>query len=91
VLDVRPIFEKQLLVFTDFSGLAAYGSNGLAWRSQRVCWDDLKIVRVTRDTIEGTGYDPANPATHRSRFIVDLKTGRSFLPGPTSADGKRIW
>jgi hypothetical protein len=91
VLNVRPIPEDKLLLFSDFTGLAAYGSGGLAWRSPRLCWDELKIVSVTRDTVEGTGYDPTNSTTHESRFVVDLKTGRSLLPSPVSIDGKPIW
>jgi hypothetical protein len=91
VLDVRSIPEDQLLVFSDFTRLAAYGSDGLVWRSPQVCWDGLKIVNVTRDTIEGTGYDPTNSITHESRFVVDLKTSRSLLPSPVSIDGKPIW
>jgi hypothetical protein len=91
VTDVRLIPEERLLVFSDFIRLAAYDGNGLVWQSPRVCWDGLKIVKVTRDTIEGTGYDPTNSITHESRFVVDLKTGRSLLPSPSSIDGKPIW
>src|SRR6476469_7399582 len=60
VLDMRLLPEHQLLVFSDFNRLTAYGSNGFVWRSPRVCWDELKIIRVTHDTIEGTGHDPTN-------------------------------
>jgi hypothetical protein len=44
VIDFRPLPDHKLLVFSDFSRLAAYGSNGLAWRSPQVCWDELKIT-----------------------------------------------
>ena len=91
VLDVRLLQEERLLVFSDFIRLAAYCSSGLAWRSPQVCWDGLKIVSVSRKTIEGTGYDPTNAITHESRFAVDLKTGRSLLPSPSSTTGKPIW
>ena len=91
VQNVRPIPEKGLLVFSDFIRLAACDSSGLAWRSPRVCWDELKIVSVTQNTIEGTGYDPTNSITHESRFVVDLKTGHSLLPAPSSKDGKPVW
>jgi hypothetical protein len=91
VLDVRQIPENRLLVFSDFTRLAAYGIDGLAWRSPQVCWDGLKIDRVTRDTIEGTGYDPTFSVKPEFRFVVDLKTGRSLIPSPVSVDGKLIW
>jgi hypothetical protein len=50
-----------------------------------------RSLKVTDETIEGTGYDPTNSNTHESRFIVDLKTGRSLLPAPLSTEGKPVW
>lgn len=91
VLEIRTLPEHKLLVFSDFTGLSAYGSNGLAWRSPRVCWDELKITKVTSETIEGTGYDPTNSLKQEMQFAVDLKTGRSLLPSPVSIDGKPVW
>src|SRR4029077_14457295 len=76
------LLEQKLLVFADFTSLAAYGSDKFAWQSPRVCWDELKITKVTSGLIEGTGYDPTNPLTS-SRFAVDAKTGRSLLPSPS--------
>jgi hypothetical protein len=84
VLDVRLIPERKLLIFSDFTSLVAYGSSGVAWRSSGICRDGLKILRVTRDAIEGIGYDPAKGGT--SRFVVDLKTGQSLLPSADSTD-----
>ena len=89
VLDVRAIPEHQLLIFSDFTRLAAYGRNGLAWRSDRVCWDSLKILHITRDTIEGSGYDPTKAKD--SRFVVDIKTGRPLILPPASADDRALW
>jgi hypothetical protein len=83
VLDLRLISEHHLLVFADFTSLAAYGRTGLAWQSPRLCMDELKILRVTPDTIEGVGYE--------SRFLVDIRTGRSLLPLPEGSDGKPFW
>jgi hypothetical protein len=91
VVDFRPLPEHQLLVFSDFTGLAAYGSNGLVWRSPRVCWDDLNITKVTSQTIEGTGYDPTNSFKQEMPFSVDVKTGRSLISPPVSTDGKAVW
>lgn len=92
VLDVRPIKEHGLLIFSDYTRLAAYDSSGFSWQSPRVCWDDLKILNVTENTIEGVGYDPTNcHGSHQLNFAVDLRTGRSLLPSPTSIDGKSLW
>jgi hypothetical protein len=71
VLDIRLLPEHELLVLSGYTELVAYGKNGLAWRSPRLCWDELKIVNVTHNTIEGTGYDPTNSLNGESRFAVD--------------------
>ncbi len=89
VLDARVLPEHRILIVSDFTRLAAYGDKGLIWRSPRVCWDELKIVNVTRDSIEGTGYDPINLSN--STFVVDIATGRSRLPAPVSINGKPLW
>jgi hypothetical protein len=89
VLDVRQITERGLLLFSDFTRLAAFGSGGLVWRSQRVCWDELKITEVTRDRVEGVGSDPTNFG--KSRFAVDIATSRSLLASPESRDGTPLW
>jgi hypothetical protein len=91
ITDFRPVPEHKLLLFCDFIRLAAYGNNGLVWRSPRVCWDGLKVTNVTSKTIEGTGYDPTDSLTQEMRFVVDSKTGRSLIPGPVSIDGKAVW
>jgi hypothetical protein len=90
VCDVRMIPEHQLLVFADFTGLIAYGHNQVAWKSPRLCWDDLRILNVSSDKIEGVGYDPTNPGSE-SNFSVDIKTGESLYPGPVSTEGKSVW
>jgi hypothetical protein len=91
VLDARPVVSHGLLLLSDFTHIAAYGVAALAWKSPRVCWDDLKIANVTPDTVEGAGYDPTNSLSPAMRFVVDLKTGRSLLPAPVSGDGKPVW
>jgi hypothetical protein len=90
VTDVRCIPDHQLLILADFTRLAAYGRDGRAWVSPRLCWDGLKILRSTSDTIEGVGYDPTNSPSRESIFAVDIRTGRSLFPAPISVDGKPV-
>lgn len=87
VTELRSIPDHQLLVFADFTRLIAYGRNGVAWQSPRLCWDELRITKITSMTIEGTGYDPTNSLTHASLFSVDIKTGNSLFPSPISKGG----
>jgi hypothetical protein len=90
VRDVRMILEHQLLVFADFTRLIAYGRNQVAWMRPDLCLDDLKILNVSSDKIEGVGYDPMNPGS-KSNFSVDIKTGESLYLGPVSTDGNSVW
>jgi hypothetical protein len=89
VRDVRVIQEHQLIVFADFTRLIAYGNNQLAWKSPRLCWDDLQIVCVNGNKIEGVGSDPTNSGY--SSFSVDIRTGKSLFPEPVSIEGKPVW
>jgi hypothetical protein len=86
VLAIRSLPEYKLLIFSDFTKLCAYGAGGLVWRSPRVCWDGLKITKVTSETVEGTGYDPTNSLSQEMQVVVNLKTGCSLLPLPVSFD-----
>jgi hypothetical protein len=89
ILDIRPVQQHGLVILSNFTKLAAYGEQGLVWVSPRVCWDELKIVSVTDDTIEGIGYDPINLT--QARFAVDIRTGRLLLPAPVSTEGTPLW
>ena len=89
VLDARSVAEHQLLLLAHFTSLVAYGRSGLVWKTPRLCWDELKILKITHDTVEGIGYDAINQG--ESRFAVDIRTGRSLLPSPTSTDGIPLW
>ena len=80
VLDVRQIPASRLVVFADFTDLVAYGADGIAWETERLGADDVKITDVSADEIHGTWWNPATQST--ASFIVDLKTG--VLKGGTS-------
>ncbi len=90
VLDVRLIPKNQLLLFADHTGLAAFHKTGLAWRSPRLCWDDLKISTITDEVIEGTGYDPTDLSVGRP-FAVNIRTGESLIAPPVAIDGRSVW
>ncbi len=87
VIDVRTVPEYGVVIFADFTGLIAFRGDSVLWKSSRLVWDDLKILSVTSETIDGTGYDPMNSGAS-SRFSVDFKTGKSRYPAPVSIDGR---
>lgn len=60
VLRIEALLEQQLLLLNDFNRIAAYGIDGLSWRSDVLCSDQLKIVRVGERFIECSGWDAAS-------------------------------
>jgi hypothetical protein len=90
ITSARPVAESGLLILTTFHMLAALGVAGLAWKSPRVCWDDLCISRADSERIEGTGHDPTSESA-QMRFSVDTKTGDSLIAAPRSMDGRPFW
>jgi hypothetical protein len=90
VLDVRLIREGQLLLVADHTRLAAFSKTGLAWRSPRLCWDDLKVTTITEKVIEGHGYDPTDGSDQRP-FRVNITTGESLIAPPVAIDGRPVW
>lgn len=74
VLNATILAEQRLLLLSDFVTLALVGDDGELWRSPRLCWDDLRILRIEDGVVSGVGYDPTNSHTWESVFRVDLKT-----------------
>jgi hypothetical protein len=72
VLDVRQIPELSLIVFSDFTGLVAYGPSGVSWISE-VGADEVQIVEVSLNKIAGTWWNPATQATES--FVLDAASG----------------
>ena len=72
--EVRLLQEAGLILFADYTKLAAYGRNGWVWSTPPLTWDDLRITEVFGNLIRGTGYDAPN--YRDGEFIVELSTGR---------------
>jgi hypothetical protein len=78
-LDLRPVVEvsvlaKQgLLIFAGFHAIAAWRRDGLAWQTQRLSWEGLRVTGVEAGMLHGFGW---NLMTDREvEFAVDLRTG----------------
>jgi len=73
VVEVRAIPEHNLLLFTGFHTILAWGSAGEAWQTKRLSWEGVRINSVDGDTLHGTGW---NLITDKEvPFTVDLRTG----------------
>ena len=65
--------EGGVVLFADFTNLAAYGPDGLLWRSRRLAVDDLRIDAVEDGVIHAHGFF----GVRSDRFTVDLATGEA--------------
>jgi hypothetical protein len=74
ITDVRPVVARSIIVFATLTELVAYGSAGIVWTTERLSFDDLKIVEVTDSFIKGEFWDIRKNGM--SVFTVDLTTGR---------------
>lgn len=72
IIDVRSIPARGIIVFADYTTIAAYGQGGLYWKTLRLSWDGLRITEVTDSSIKGEFFDPSGSM---ETFVVDLATG----------------
>lgn len=75
VVEVRPLPEQKLLLFTGFTTITAYGESGRLWTTGKLSWEGLSITEVSGTTLRGTGWDALKDKD--LAFEVDLLTGRS--------------
>lgn len=73
IIAVRDSEKHQLLIFANHTELLAIGSNGIAWRTERLSWDGLRLTQITDDVICGTFWDIQTES--EQSFTVDLATG----------------
>ncbi len=82
VTAITPIAEQNLLVFSSFHSLLAWGPEGKAWQTGRLSWDGVRITAVRGETLLGLGWDMNTD--RELEFEVNLKTGEhrggGYLP-----------
>lgn len=73
VVEVRSLAEQNLLVFSGFHNIVAWGKDGLAWQTGRLSWEGLRITGIEGDALLGFGW---NLMTDKEvAFSVNLLTG----------------
>jgi hypothetical protein len=75
VRQVRVFENPDLLVFADYTRLAAYDANGLKWRTERLVLGDLFIVDRDISVLTCEGLDAAGDTGTTVMFKVDLLSG----------------
>ena len=74
VVEVRVLHEQKLLLFVGFHKIVAWGEQGLAWQTEKLSWEGLRITGVEDNVLLGFGW---NLMTDKEvAFSVDLLTGR---------------
>jgi hypothetical protein len=74
VVEVRSLPEQNLLLFSGFHTIIAWGEQGLAWRTAKLSWEGLRIIGIEGNTLHGFGW---NLMTDKEvAFSVDLLTGQ---------------
>lgn len=74
VAEVKVLTAQRLLLFVGFHTIAAWGANGLAWETERLSWEGIRLREVKDDTLRGFGWDLM--ADKEVPFTVDLATGQ---------------
>jgi hypothetical protein len=75
VVEVRVVAELQLLLFTGFTSVTAFGETGRRWTTERLSWEGLSITEIKGEKLLGTGWDALKDKD--VAFEVDLRTGKS--------------
>jgi hypothetical protein len=73
VTAVTAVAEQDLLIFSSFHSLLAWGREGKAWQTGRLSWDGIRITSIQRETLLGFGWEMKTD--QELPFEVDLKTG----------------
>jgi hypothetical protein len=64
--------EAEILILRSFTDMTGVGRAGLAWTSERLCADDLRVEEALVDGIACSGEFHGS----REQFTVDPMTGR---------------
>jgi len=74
MVEVRSLKAQNLLLFTGFHSMLAWGSHGLAWQTEKLSWEGLRVTNIEGDALHGFGW---NLMTDKEvAFSVDLLTGK---------------
>lgn len=74
VAEVRLLIQQRVLLFVGFHSIVTWGPDGLAWETQRLSWEGIRITEIAGETLHGFGW---NLMTDREvAFTVDLRTGQ---------------
>jgi len=86
VVEVRSLPEQNLLLFSGFHTILAWGEHGQSWQTAKLSWEGLRITCIEDNTLHGFGWNLMTD--EEVAFSVDLLTGQhqggGFPPQPQS-------
>jgi len=74
VVDLRVVLNEAMILFAGFTSLTAVGKTGIAWQTERLSWEGVRITSVEDGKLHGFGWDVMSD--QEVPFEVDLKTGK---------------
>ena len=75
IKQVVRIPDRDVLIFVDYTRLAAYGPRGFLWLTEDLSWDGLEITDIGANVVRGTAWD--SPAASRVPFSVNVDSGKT--------------
>jgi hypothetical protein len=67
------VIELQEIVFGNGLWFIAIGPEGLRWKSHRLSWDGMRLIRRDGYILTGESYNPMSDSW--SSFSIDIKSG----------------
>jgi hypothetical protein len=87
VMEVRTVTDQQLILFAGFTSISALGREGIAWNSERLSWEGIRLDGIRGHVLQGFGWDALTDK--EIAFELDLLTGKhSGGAKPPSANGR---
>jgi hypothetical protein len=74
VVELRTVTEPQLILFEGFTSITAVGPEGVAWTTERLSWEGLRVMQIRGNLLYGFGWDALKDK--EVPFEVDLLTGK---------------
>ena len=80
VIALKPVVEvitavpAELLLFVGFHRILAWGRGGVAWETERLSWEGVRVVAVEDEKIIGFGWNLVSD--REVEFQIDLHTGK---------------
>jgi hypothetical protein len=75
IADVVPVPGRSMIIFSDGIRLLALQPSGFVWKTERISWDGIRALVLSRDHISGEACDPMKDGW--TPFSVSLESGQT--------------